>query len=86
MKLPRDLSGDELIRILQRFGYRPVRQTGSHVRLVRAVKDSEHCITIPRHKNLRVGTLNSILQDVGEQLGLGKEEILQKTGDTGRRF
>jgi len=45
-------------------------------RLVRAVTDSEHCITIPRHKNLRVGTLNSILQDVGEQLGLGKEEIL----------
>jgi len=84
MRLPRDLSGDELIRILQRFGYRPVRQTGSHVRLVRTVADHEHCITIPRHKSLRLGTLNGILQDVAGQLGLEKEEILQKTGGADR--
>jgi len=84
MRLPRDLSGDELIRILQRFGYRPVRQTGSHVRLVCTVADHAHCITIPRHKSLRLGTLNGILQDVAGQLGLGKEEILQKAGGVGR--
>ena len=29
MRLPRDLSGDELIRMLGKFGYFPVRQTGS---------------------------------------------------------
>lgn len=85
MKLPRDLSGDELIRILQRFGYQSVRQTGSHVRMARFVADHEHRITIPRHKSLRMGTLNSILQDVAEQLGLEKEEILQKTVGAGRR-
>jgi hypothetical protein len=53
--------------------------------LVCVVADNEHGITIPRHKNLRMGTLNSILQDVAGQFGLEKEEILQQTGDTGRR-
>lgn len=78
MKLPRDLSGDELIRILQQFGYQAVRQTGSHVRLSLVVADNEHHITIPRHGNLRMGTLNGILQDVASHLGLEKTEILQK--------
>ncbi len=32
MRLPRDISGDELIRLLGKFGYFPVRQSGSHVR------------------------------------------------------
>lgn len=35
MRLPRDLSGDELIKQLQKFGYEQTRQTGSHVRLTR---------------------------------------------------
>ena len=31
--MPRDMSGDELIRLLRRhFGYRVVRQRGSHMR------------------------------------------------------
>ncbi len=34
MKLPRDLSGDDLARALQQFGYQPTRQTGSHLRLI----------------------------------------------------
>jgi hypothetical protein len=33
MRLPRDLSGEELIRKLRRLGYEQTRQTGSHVRL-----------------------------------------------------
>jgi|GEM_PF-7006525 len=31
MRLPRDLSGDELIRLLEKFGYFPVRQKGKCV-------------------------------------------------------
>ncbi|MBS3780338.1 MAG: type II toxin-antitoxin system HicA family toxin [Desulfovermiculus sp.] len=61
MRLPRDISGDELIQILQRFGYDPVRQTGSHVRLSCAIGENLHHITIPRHKTLKVGTLNGKL-------------------------
>ena len=33
MKLPRGLTGAELVRNLQRLGYVVTRQTGSHIRL-----------------------------------------------------
>jgi len=34
MKLPRDLSGDDLAKHLGKFGYEVVRQKGSHIRLL----------------------------------------------------
>ena len=33
MKLPRDLSGDNLAKALCKLGYQVTRQTGSHLRL-----------------------------------------------------
>jgi hypothetical protein len=36
MKLPRNLSGAQLIKALQQLGYQATRQTGSHVRLTRS--------------------------------------------------
>jgi predicted RNA binding protein YcfA (HicA-like mRNA interferase family) len=33
MKLPRNLSGAQLIKVLEKLAYQPTRQTGSHVRL-----------------------------------------------------
>ncbi|MCD6349098.1 MAG: type II toxin-antitoxin system HicA family toxin [Candidatus Korarchaeota archaeon] len=38
MKLPRDLDGEELAKLLKKFGYRLVRRTGSHMRLKRRVR------------------------------------------------
>lgn len=35
MKLPRDMDAPELIKGLQRIGYRTVRQSGSHRRACR---------------------------------------------------
>ncbi len=35
MRLPRDLDGEELAKLLEKFGYRLVRQTGSHMMLAR---------------------------------------------------
>lgn len=32
-KIPRDLSGKELAKLLSRFNYEITRQTGSHIRL-----------------------------------------------------
>lgn len=78
MRLPRDLSGDSLIQALSRFDYVPVRQSGSHFRLVRATDVSVHRVTIPRHSPLRVGTLNSILNDIAVHLGITKEELLEE--------
>jgi predicted RNA binding protein YcfA (HicA-like mRNA interferase family) len=51
MKLPRDLSGDELAVLLRKYGYVVTRQTGSHMRLTTS-QSGEHHITIPRHASL----------------------------------
>ena len=48
MKLPRDLSGADLVKALARFGYRVTRQTGSHIRLTTDTPAPHH-ITIPAH-------------------------------------
>ncbi len=74
MKLPRDIKGSELAKLLNKFDYKITRQTGSHLRLTRISKEAHH-ITIPKHKSLKIGTLNSILKDIAEHLGKTKEEI-----------
>jgi predicted RNA binding protein YcfA (HicA-like mRNA interferase family) len=50
MRLPRDISGVELAKKLEKYGYQITRQTGSHMRLSTMVK-GEHHITIPQHKD-----------------------------------
>ena len=77
MKLPRDLSGVELARALERIGYRVTRQTGSHLRLS-TDSPSQHHITIPAHDPLKVGTLASILADVAAHLKLDRGELLRR--------
>ena len=75
-RLPRDLSGDQLIRLLGRYNYEATRQTGSHVRLTRSTPDGQQHLTIPRHSSLRVGTLNSILKAVADHMGKSKDHIV----------
>ena len=78
MKLPRDLSGSELIRKLNKLGYRVSRQTGSHVRLTRDTPKGEQHLTIPLHSPLRVGTLSNILNEVSIQINISKDQLLKK--------
>ena len=77
MRLPRDLSGDDLVGLLGRLGYEVKHQTGSHVRLARK-GNGEHRITVPRHRQLRVGTLAGILKDVSEQLKVDREALVRR--------
>ncbi|MGR3311668.1 MAG: type II toxin-antitoxin system HicA family toxin [Candidatus Brocadiales bacterium] len=81
MRLPRDISGDELAKYFARLNYQITRQTGNHIRLTRH-NNGEHHITIPRHKDVRIGTLNSILKDVAEHLRISKDELISKLGLT----
>jgi predicted RNA binding protein YcfA (HicA-like mRNA interferase family) len=74
MRLPRDISGQELIRLLARFGYVPTRQSGSHVRLTTSA-GGEHHITVPRHDQLRMGTLAAIVGDVAQHAGLSRGDV-----------
>ena len=78
MKLPRDINGEELAHILERHGYQITRQTGSHIRLTSITKDTEHHITIPRHKPLKVGTLSSILNEVASYLEVDRKAFVTK--------
>jgi predicted RNA binding protein YcfA (HicA-like mRNA interferase family) len=75
LRLPRDLSGEELAVLLGRYGYEVTRQTGSHIRLT-TTQGGEHHITIPCHESLRVGTLNAILRDVAEHLDIPRQTLL----------
>lgn len=76
MKIPRDLGGDDLVRSFGQFGYKPTRQTGSHIRLTSIAKGQEHHITIPRHSPLKIGTLNSIIKDVSSYLEIDRDQLI----------
>ena len=77
MKLPRDLSGQDLVRTLKKLGYEVTHQTGSHIRLT-TQKQGEHHITIPAHNPLKVGTLKAILRDFANHFQLNRDELLNQ--------
>ena len=61
-KLP-VVSGRQVVRALERVGYRVVRQRGSHIRL-RDKSDPNHLpVTVPDHRALKPGLLRQILRD-----------------------
>ena len=76
MRLPRDVSGQELAQALHVLGYRVTRQTGSHLR-VTTQEHGEHHLTIPQHTPLRVGTLSAILTDVAAHFQLSRDQLLK---------
>lgn len=77
MRLPRSVSGKELIKSLRRIGYEITRQTGSHVRMT-CEKPEQHRITIPKHPELRVGTLSAILADIAAHRKITREELIKQ--------
>ena len=76
MKLPRGLTGKELIAALAKLGYATTRQSGSHIRLTTEVNGTHH-ITIPDHRPLKVGTLSAILRDVAAHHGIDRDELVK---------
>ena len=78
MSLPRSISGDRLATALRQYGYEIVRQRGSHLRLTATTADGDHHVTIPRHRELRVGTLNAILWDVANSRGMHRDDVVRE--------
>ncbi len=70
-KLP-VVSGERLIRALEKFGYEAVRQKGSHVRLRHSSDARRLPVTIPLHPEIAFGTLRRVLRDSG----LSVEQLL----------
>jgi predicted RNA binding protein YcfA (HicA-like mRNA interferase family) len=78
MKLPRDLSGTKLVKVLCRdFGYTKINQEGSHI-ILQSDLPRSHRLSIPNHNPLRTGTLNAILRAVSKAKEIDKSELLSK--------
>jgi predicted RNA binding protein YcfA (HicA-like mRNA interferase family) len=76
MKIPRDLSGQDLVTALcRRWGYKVVHQQGSHI-VLETQEPTHQRIAIPAHRNLRIGTLHGILRSVCGHKGVDRQEIL----------
>jgi len=79
-RLPRNVSGTDLVRLLAGFGYVVSRRKGSHLRLTTQT-GGEHHVTVPDHAALRAGTLNGILKDVAEHAGLSRDDVVKQMFD-----
>ncbi len=75
-KLP-VVSGNDVIKLLNKFGYSVIRQKGSHVRLQKEFEGGVHNITIPLHKELAKGTLNDILSKIAIWNNISREELIE---------
>jgi len=80
MRLPRDISGMELVKRLQGLGYTVTRQTGSHLRLT-CNSPSQHHITVPRHDALRLGTLSAILVEIASHHQITRDQLVEQLFD-----
>ena len=70
-KLPR-VSGQQVLRALERLGFQKVRQSGSHVVMKR---ESKGCV-VPMHAEVKVGTLAGVLR----QAEVSPDEFLAALG------
>ena len=72
-ELPR-LSGLQVIKLLELFGFIQIRQKGSHIVLKRKTVDAVIGTVVPNHKELAEGTLRGILK----QAQITPEEFIEK--------
>ena len=66
------LSVKDAIKVLNKFGFKIYRQTGSHIHLWN--EERRLLVTVPNHQELAKGTLISIMK----QAKLEKDEFLSK--------
>ena len=76
MKIPRNISGKELVKVLKVFGYEVVRQNGSHL-TVTTEMNGQHHLAIPNHDSIKIGTFNGIINRVALHFNLDKQEVLK---------
>lgn len=74
MKIPRTLGASDFIKLLKKVGYQVHHQTGSHI-IVKTEQNGENTQSIPNHRPLKIGTLNGILGEVADHLGVSKVDL-----------
>ena len=70
------LSGNDIVKLLQHLDYRVVRQRVSHIRLRKVTPIGEHNITVLEHRVLAKGTLNDILIGVSLWNNIPKKDLI----------
>lgn len=63
----RVLSGEEVCAILEKHGFMRVRQRGSHIVMQKKLTPGTITVPIPKHDEIRRGTLQSIIRQSGLQ-------------------
>jgi len=76
MRLPRDVTGVQLVKALRVLGYEISRQSGSHIR-ISTEKNGTHHVTIPNHDPIKLGTFASILDDIAGHHKLQRSELVR---------
>ena len=61
----RILSGKQVCQILKEHGFVEVRRRGSHIAMQKKSEERTITIPVPDHKEIRVGTLLSIIRQSG---------------------
>lgn len=67
------ISGPKAIKILEKHGFKISRQKGSHVVLISHTVAGKRIAVVPKHKELKKGTIRSIARQSGidpKDLGL----------------
>jgi predicted RNA binding protein YcfA (HicA-like mRNA interferase family) len=72
MKLPL-LSAKEIIRALEKAGFKVIRQKGSHISLYRRSDTKTYLVVVPTKPEVKRGTLLSIIK----QAGMSKEDFFR---------
>ena len=63
MPVLRPLSGKEVVRIFESFGWRVARQRGSHIVMVKTGEIAT--LSVPNHKEVAKGTLRGLIRAAG---------------------
>lgn len=77
------VSGRQVVTMMQRLGYEVIRRRGSHIRLKRQMRDDVHFETIPDHKVLAKGALGVILKHVSRATGKTIEDLIEMLRQAG---
>ncbi len=59
------LSGAGICKILENHGFMNIRQRGSHIIMQKKISNSTITVPVPNHKEIRIGTLRSIIRQSG---------------------
>ena len=65
----RDLSGDDIVSVFQKFGFIISYAKGSHCKLSRIIGGEKQIIVVPRHNSVAKGTIKSIYRKAVPYLG-----------------